>query len=93
MLSWTPFKMGGIEEGVEEGSGGTGKMWPGLLWKGGSESAPPHIPLPWCYCKLKVACSTPQLSLREGRGMGICRHGDGGDLIIASSAAQCSVTL
>lgn len=53
----------------------------------------PRIPLLWCYCKLKVACSTPQLSFREGMGMVICRHGDEGDLIIASSAAQHSVTL
>lgn len=59
MLSWTPFKMGGVEEEVEGDRGGKKKMWPGLLWKGGSESSRSCIPLLWCYCKLKVACSTP----------------------------------
>lgn len=38
MLSWTQFRMGGVEEGVEGGSGGTGKIRPGLLWKGRSET-------------------------------------------------------
>lgn len=31
MLFWTQFRTGGVEERVEGGRGGTGKIWPGLL--------------------------------------------------------------
>lgn len=78
------FEMGRVAEvaGVRMGK----EKWPGF-GKGSSESSHYCRPLLWCYCKLKVACSTPQLSSAEVGEPCVCRCW-GGNLIIASSAAQ-----